>query len=274
MTTERDSTMSSKTTTATDAEAAATTAGGQDPAQDGPETGADGNHTGEGVNGPQNGSQGLASEQADGVDLAALAEAANRVMPHLGRATPLGRLLTDAAAVRENARGRLIALGYARQQHRATDVTAEAEHHLAFMRDRARTAARDTLEQVAVRLCGVGGTARLTPQDAYLVGQAAAKALEGVTDDAGCTAALSRAMRASDSAFRFAVAGAIARHALEHDHDGALAIWCQAGGPGAGSRGGMAAVETWRAARTVQRALVAGAWPSPLTAAPTLEDVA
>jgi hypothetical protein len=195
---------------------------------------------------------------------------------HVGRATPLGRLLADASALRPNARERLVALRYGGQAHRATEVIAEAASHLRVLRDRARTAASTTLTAEANRLCGVvGPTTRLTPEDHWLIGQDAQRALADVADDAACAQALGTALRNARSPHGLGVAGAIARHALEHDWGDTLGLSCQRGSAGDGrlSRGGWATVASWRAARDVHRALEAGLWPTPLADAPTLEDV-
>lgn len=87
--------------------------------------------------------------------------------------------------------------------------------------------------------------------------------------------ALGTALRNARSTHGLGVAGAVARHALEHDWNDTLGLWCQPGGAGDGrlSRGGWATVASWRAACDVQRALDAGLWPTPRADAPTLADV-
>lgn len=277
MTTRESQTMSTSTsTTTTQTGDAATPADGRNPAQDGLEVAPGTDGASQPQNGAQAGADDLAQGGGDRPGTDALVEAANRGMTHLGRSTPLGRLLADAGALQANTRARLVALRYRGQAHRAPEITAEAASHLRVLRDRARTAANTTLDAEADRLCGVGGpTTRLTPEDHWLIAQEAQRALADVHDDAGCAQALGTALRNARSPHGLGVAGAIARHALDHDWDDTLGLWCQPGGAGDGrlSRGGWATVASWRAARDVQRALEAGLWPTPLADAPTIGDV-
>ncbi len=274
MTTRESQTMSTSTTTAQTGDAAIP-ADGQNPAQDGLEVAPGTGGPFQPQDGAQAGADDLAQDGGDRPDTDALVEAANRGMTQVGRSTPLARLLADAGAVQADTRGRLVALRYSGQAHTAASVTAEAEHHLAILRDRALTAAATTLEAEAARLCGVGGpTTRLTPDDLHQIASDARAALADVHDDATCTRALGTALRQARSPHGLGVAGAIARHALEHDLGDALALWTQPGAPGGERyRGGAATVASWRGARAIRRALEAGVWPSPLADAPTLEDV-
>jgi len=202
-----------------------------------------------------------------------LLEAANAVVDRVSRPTPLGRVLTRAATLQQATTERLVTAVLQRQAQGTAGLIDQANRELAGLRGEAPAAARATLQATADRLCGIETpNTSLSPSDRADLDRAAARAVEGIDSDESCAAALGRALQGPQTRFTLGVAGGIARHALEHDWDETLSLWCQPGLGDAQGRGGWATVEAWRATRTVLRALEASEWPGPLADAATLAD--